>query len=108
MKQYTEDPKWMAQLLKDLQEFDNTPREQIDQNEIQADDEGEMYITSLTESLEDKLYKLISDDATSIDSKTIRYFRENGFSIFPGERDSFGWLTACIRFPKLDLIYCWG
>ena len=28
-----------------------------------------------------------------------------GFEVFPGERDSFGWLTGCIQTSKGILIY---
>lgn len=28
-----------------------------------------------------------------------------GYSVYPGEQDSFGWLTGCIRTPKGVLMY---
>jgi hypothetical protein len=33
------------------------------------------------------------------------YLRSNGFSIFPGEQDSFGWLTGCIQTKKGIIVY---
>jgi hypothetical protein len=31
--------------------------------------------------------------------------RENGFHVFPGERDSFGWLSGCIQTKKGYILY---
>lgn len=106
MKQFVDDPQWMAQLLKDLQEFDNTPKEQV---EIKTyEDEGYNFIVKIPEQLESKLHNLITDDFRAVDGVAIKYLKNSGgFSIFPGDRDSFGWLSACIRFPKLNATYIW-
>lgn len=34
-----------------------------------------------------------------------RELKDAGFPVFPGERDSFGWLTGCIQTSKGILIY---
>jgi len=107
MKKFVDDPQWMAQLLKDLQEFDNTPKEQVKFSTYE--DESDTFIDEIPEELELKLYNLITDDVRAVDGTARKYLKDNGgFSIFPGDKDSFGWLTACIRFPKLDAIYVWG
>jgi len=30
----------------------------------------------------------------------MNYIKQHGFPIFPGEQDSFGWLTGCIQLKK--------
>ena len=35
----------------------------------------------------------------------INVIRENGFDVFPGEKDSFGWLTGCIRTAKGIIVF---
>lgn len=32
--------------------------------------------------------------------ESINYLKEHGFNVFPGEKDSFGWLTGCIKTSK--------
>lgn len=34
-----------------------------------------------------------------------RILNTNGFSVFPGERDRFGWLTGCIQTEKGIIVY---
>ena len=31
--------------------------------------------------------------------------RERGYNVYPGERDSFGWVTGCIRTSKGIIVY---
>lgn len=35
----------------------------------------------------------------------IDYLKANGFNVFPGETDSFGWLTGCIRTAKGIIVF---
>jgi hypothetical protein len=42
---------------------------------------------------------LIGDDGHPI-RQAIDYVSTNGFYIYPGEMDSFGWLTACIELSR--------
>lgn len=37
--------------------------------------------------------------------KAMAGLEKHGYRIFPGEQDSFGWLTGCIRTPKGVLVY---
>ncbi len=32
--------------------------------------------------------------------QNMKYIQQKGFPIFPGEQDSFGWLTGCIQLKK--------
>lgn len=41
---------------------------------------------------------LIIDGKCNWDNHTI--LKDNGFNVFPGERDRFGWLTGCIQTKK--------
>lgn len=49
---------------------------------------------------------LICDDGTC-NWNNINILRRNGYRVFSGERDSFGWLTGCIqkRGDKRILVY---
>ena len=38
----------------------------------------------------------------------IHYLRKNGYHVFPGERDSFGWLVGCIRKVGDERTVCYG
>lgn len=40
-------------------------------------------------------------DFESIDA----LYNEHGYFIFPGERDRFGWLTACLRTKKGIIVF---
>lgn len=106
MRKFTDDPQWMDQLLRDLQNFDNSPKDSV-KTEPDEDHFSE-YIIEIPDELDTKLCNLISDDSRGIDGSAMNFLKKNGFSIFPGEKDSFGWLTACIRFPKLNAIYVFG
>lgn len=35
----------------------------------------------------------------------IEYIKKNGFDIFPGEVDRFGWLTGCIQLENGIIIF---
>ena len=39
------------------------------------------------------------------DFDNIEYLKRNGFEIFAGEKDSFGWLTGCIRTKKGIIVF---
>ena len=47
---------------------------------------------------------LIDDNGKpNMDNHTI--LREKGFDVFPGETDSFGWLTGCVQTKKGILVF---
>lgn len=35
----------------------------------------------------------------------MEYLRSQGFDVFPGKGDSFGWLTGCIRTTKGIIVF---
>ncbi|RII34326.1 hypothetical protein D2A34_14370 [Clostridium chromiireducens] len=37
--------------------------------------------------------------------ESISYLKEHGFNVFAGEKDSFGWLTGCIRTSKGIIVF---
>ena len=47
---------------------------------------------------------LIDDDGHNI-YKHQEYLRSNGFAIFAGEQDRFGWLSGCIQTKKGMIVY---
>lgn len=46
-------------------------------------------------------YYLTGDDRR----ENMEYIRKNGFPIFPGEQDRFGWLTGCIQLKNGIIIF---
>ena len=34
-----------------------------------------------------------------------RLYKEHGYFVFPGERDRFGWVTACIQTKKGFIVF---
>jgi hypothetical protein len=47
---------------------------------------------------------LINPTSTKVPFHLIQKMKEFGYDVFPGEKDSFGWLTGCIRTNK-GIIY---
>lgn len=47
---------------------------------------------------------LITDDG-GCNYPNIRYVRSLGYSVYAGEKDSFGWLTGCIEKDGKVLVY---
>lgn len=47
---------------------------------------------------------LIDDNGRNI-WENHKILEESGFSIFPGERDRFGWLSGCIQTKKGFIVY---
>jgi hypothetical protein len=35
----------------------------------------------------------------------MRVLKQNGFDIYPGEQDRFGWLTGCIQLEKGRIVF---
>lgn len=64
-----------------------------------ADEDREYFIhTSETDRIEDLCCQLFIDGLTSIPNyANIEKMRARGYVVFAGERDSFGWLTGCVR-----------
>lgn len=48
--------------------------------------------------------KLITDSG-SCNWNNIKSLKEQGYNVFAGEKDSFGWLTGCIRTSKGIVVY---
>jgi len=47
---------------------------------------------------------LIDDEGKCI-WESHRLLSENGFYVFPGERDRFGWVTGCIQTKKGIIVF---
>ena len=47
----------------------------------------------------------ISDEGSPLFDEMDRLQREHGYMIFPGERDGFGWVTACIQTKKGIIVF---
>ena len=45
------------------------------------------------------------DDEGHPQSDNINEVYQNGFSIYPGEKDRFGWLTACIQLKDKVIVF---
>ena len=48
---------------------------------------------------------LITDKGEPDYDEIDRLFKEFGYFIYPGERDRFGWLTACIETKKGFIVF---
>lgn len=48
---------------------------------------------------------LISDNGDPDFDTIDELFHKHGYFIFPGERDRFGWLTACIQTKKGIIVF---
>lgn len=55
--------------------------------------------------IEDFAYEYLITDEGHPNFKNINILRENGFPVYPGEQDSFGWLTGCIKTKKGTLVF---
>ena len=74
----------------------------IDEDPLQEDNYDRILRNSLAAGLATNA--LIDDTGHCIwDNHEI--LGEAGFSVFPGERDRFGWLTGCIQTKKGIIVY---
>jgi hypothetical protein len=74
----------------------------IDEDSSQGDNYDEILDNSLASGLANDA--LIDDNGQNIwDNHEI--LADAGFSVFPGERDRFGWLTGCIQTKKGIIVY---
>ncbi len=49
--------------------------------------------------------ELLIDDQGQCNWDNIDILQEEGFYVFPGERDRFGWLTGCISMMNGTIVY---
>ncbi|MNV40132.1 hypothetical protein D3C71_1317320 [compost metagenome] len=54
----------------------------------------------LIDQIEEEAGKVLITRNGRPDFDAINEVREAGYSIFPGDKDSFGWLTLCIRVSR--------
>lgn len=82
-------------------------------NSLPLEDNTDTFLNDIDSKEYHELVRLIisyADDCL-IDTKgqcnwdNIDILNDNGFHIFPGERDSFGWLTGCIQTKKGIIVY---
>jgi len=70
-------------------------------------EDGYEIIQSSTEVTEIEDYAseflITSNGGCNLDN--INKLKEAGFDVFAGEKDSFGWLTGCIRTSKGIIVY---
>lgn len=50
-------------------------------------------------------YKSLITDTGECNWDNIKTLKESGYNVFPGEKDSFGWLTGCIKTNKGIIVY---
>lgn len=46
------------------------------------------------------MYELLITDSGACDWDNINLLRNSGYSVYPGDQDSFGWLVGCIDTNK--------
>lgn len=87
----------MDELLKLLEEFENS--------DFQHKEEGNyIYTKELPKELTEKLYDELSESPRPSSIKTEILWR-NGYNLYAGESDSFGWLSACITTAKGTIVF---
>jgi hypothetical protein len=98
-----EKEKSLRELLDILRDIDNSELvndENINLNSITHD----YYSIIVKNAINKASDALISDEGRNM-WEFHRFLGENGFYVFPGERDGFGWLTGCIQTRKGYLVY---
>jgi hypothetical protein len=79
---------------------------EIEANSALPDDyEATLYDDSVSEiqSLATELF--ISKEGTPLFDEMDRLQKMSGFYIYPGERDGFGWLSACLQTKKGVIVF---
>lgn len=62
----------------------------------------------LINSVSAECNELINESGTCVDMDTRIWFSKNGYKIYAGEKDSFGWLTACIEKEGTNKVLVFG
>lgn len=91
----------MNHLVQMLRDVDESCLEDGDDDKILSHQDH--LLVSVIQNLATKL--LITESGTPDFDEIDRLYHEHGYFIFPGERDSFGWLTACIRTKKGIIVF---
>lgn len=74
----------------------------IDEDPLQEDNYDKILRNSLAETLAEEA--LIDNNGGCLwDNHEV--LADAGFSVFPGERDRFGWLTGCIQTKKGIIVF---
>lgn len=73
----------------------DTPEERLDTVDHPSVDEIEFIATRL----------LINDQGAPLFEEMDRLQKEHGYLIYPGERDRFGWVTACLQTKKGFIVF---
>ena len=74
----------------------------IDEDPLQEDNYDKILQNSLAEGL---ATDALIDERGHCLWENHEILKEAGFSVFPGERDRFGWLTGCIQTKKGIIVY---
>ena len=72
--------------------------------------EGRMYFkeNELYNSIVDICNDMLITNDGTCNWNNMCFLIANGYRVFPGEKDSFGWLTGCIRKNDDRRIVCFG
>lgn len=95
----------MEELIKALEELFDRP-----DVELEGDSDGFRYFKSgkLVDHVESLCCEHLISGNGDCDWKNIEILRQNGYSVFAGEKDSFGWLTGCVRKKDSDKVLVYG
>ena len=61
----------------------------------------------IIETIKDGCCDIFITDNGRVDYKNIQTISSYGYKVYPGEYDSFGWLTGVLEFPDGRQV-CWG
>jgi hypothetical protein len=91
----------MEHLVRMLNDVDESALEDRDDDKILSDQDH--LLVSVIRHLATIL--LITERGDPDFIEIDRLFHEHGYFIFPGERDRFGWLSACLRTKKGIIVF---
>ncbi|HXQ37119.1 MAG TPA: hypothetical protein VN843_24120 [Anaerolineales bacterium] len=108
----------IQKLIDVLKEINNLSEEELKPSEYiyppdanVSDDDGNLIIDdsisrhALVGEAEGLACNYLIGDSGGCNWANIKVIKEAGFDVFPGEKDSFGWLTGCIRTNKGIVVY---
>jgi hypothetical protein len=82
----------------------------LDASELPDKDDEDYYLTTIDHPIVSEIEVMANDvlisntghpDFEMIDE----LYRDYGYFVFPGERDSFGWLTGCLQTKKGIIVF---
>lgn len=96
----------MDELIAKLEELYS---KDVEENSEYYEEEGEWYFKDYAQrDVELLANELLIGSGGSCNWENVNLLRSSGYNVFPGDRDSFGWLVGCIQKFGDVRIVCYG